>query len=70
MNNKSKKTEKLEPQDSKGKDINHPENDSEAVIKPEDKIYTKEEANFKNIAQRKENQEQPVYPIKTPPKDV
>lgn len=70
MNNQSNKPEKLVPQDSKRKKIKHPEEDSEAVLKPKDTIYSKKEANFKNIAKRKENQEQPVYPIKNPPKDV
>jgi hypothetical protein len=38
-----------------------------AVKQPEDKDYTKEDVDFKDIAKRKENQEQPVNPIKTPP---
>jgi ABC-type uncharacterized transport system involved in gliding motility auxiliary subunit len=38
-----------------------------AVKQPEDEDYTKEEPDFKDIAERKENQEQPVNPIKTPP---
>lgn len=70
MNNQSKKPENLQPEDSKKKDIEHPKDDSKAVVKPEDKVYKRKEANFKNIAKRRENQEQPVYPIKTPPKDV
>jgi len=37
------------------------------VKKPEDKHYKKEEADFKDMAQRKETDEQPVNPIKTPP---
>ncbi len=37
------------------------------VKQPEDKDYTKDEPDFKDIAKRKENQEQPVNPIKTPP---
>ena len=40
-----------------------------AVKKPEDKDYTEEDANFKNVAKQKELGEQPVNPIKTPPKD-
>jgi hypothetical protein len=40
-----------------------------AVKKAEDKDYQKEEANFKNPAKRKESEEQPVHPIKIPPKD-
>jgi len=39
-----------------------------AVKKPEDKDYTEEEANFKNPAKRRETEEQPVNPVKTPPK--
>ncbi|MET3115540.1 hypothetical protein AAKU52_003289 [Pedobacter sp. CG_S7] len=38
-----------------------------AVKKAEDLNYTQEEAEFKNMAKRKENGEQPVDPIKTPP---
>lgn len=39
------------------------------VKKPEDKTYHAEDAAIENMAQRKENDEQPVNPIKTPPKD-
>ena len=45
-----------------------PEGDK-AVKKPEDKDYNQEEAGFKNPAKRREQDEQPVNPIKTPPKD-
>lgn len=38
-----------------------------AVVPTEDKVYDKEEADFGDVAKRKENQEQPVNPIKTPP---
>jgi hypothetical protein len=38
-----------------------------AVVPPEDKMYDKEDADFGDVAKRKENQEQPVNPIKTPP---
>jgi hypothetical protein len=38
-----------------------------AVKQPEDKEYTKDEPEVKDMAERKENQEQPVNPIKTPP---
>jgi hypothetical protein len=37
------------------------------VKQPEDRDYTKDEPNIENMAERKENQEQPVGPIKTPP---
>lgn len=67
MNNQSKKPEKLEPQDSKQKNIKHPKDDNEAVVKPEDKIYTKEEADFGNAAMSRENSEQPVTPNKKEP---
>jgi hypothetical protein len=69
MKNQSKKAEKLTPQDSERKEIHHPENDNEAVINPEDLQYRKEEPDFKDIAVRKEQQEQPVQPIKDPPKE-
>jgi hypothetical protein len=41
-----------------------------AVKKEEDKDYTEDDVNFEDAAQRKETGEQPVDPIKTPPKDV
>ncbi len=69
MKNQSKKAEKLAPQDSERKEIHHPENDNEAVIHPEDLRYHKENADFKDIARRKEEQEQPVLPVKDPPKE-
>jgi hypothetical protein len=39
------------------------------VKKSEDKDYNKEEAGFKDPAKRRETDEQPVNPVKTPPKD-
>lgn len=69
MKNQSKNAEKLTPQDSERKDIKHPENDNEAVINTEDLQYRKEEADFKDIASRKEEHEQPILPIKEPPND-
>jgi len=69
MNNQSGNHEKLRPQDSERKDIKHLKNDEEAVVKPEDQEYHKDEAAFKNIAKNKENGEQPVNPIKKAPKD-
>jgi ABC-type uncharacterized transport system involved in gliding motility auxiliary subunit len=38
-----------------------------AVKQPEDEQYKKDEVDFEDIATKKENQEQPVNPIKTPP---
>ncbi|WP_026899021.1 hypothetical protein [Daejeonella oryzae] len=61
MNNQSKKAEKLEPQDSEQKNIT-PANDHKAVVKPEDKVYTKDEAEFENPAKKREEGEQPVNP--------
>lgn len=69
MNNQSKKPEKLEPQDSDQKNIEHPKDDDKAVVKPEDKVYKKEEPAFDNPAKRREQNEQPVNPIKDPPKE-
>lgn len=40
---------------------------NKAVKKPEDKDYTREQADFKNIAKKREKGEQPVNPVKTPP---
>ncbi len=69
MKNQSGKPEKLEPQDSKQKNIKHPQDDNEAVVKPADETYTKEEADFGNISAKKELNEQPVSPNKKEPKD-
>jgi hypothetical protein len=70
INNQSDKPEKFEPKDSKRKDIKHPQDDEEAVVKPEDLTYTKEEEDFGDVAKYKEQREQPVLPVKDPPKDV
>ena len=70
INNQSDKPEKFEPKDSKRKDIKHPQDDEEAVVKPEDKEYNKKDDDFGNIAKYKENREQPVLPVKDAPKDV
>ncbi len=69
MNNQSEKPEQLKPQDSKQKEVKTPKDDNEAVVKPEDKTYTKEDAQFVNPAKRRENDEQPVHPVKDEPRD-
>jgi hypothetical protein len=69
MNNQSKKPEKLEPQDSEQKNIKHPENDEEAVVKAEDKVYHKRDATFVNPAKKREQQEQPVHPVTKVPEE-
>ena len=69
MNNESKKPEKLEPQDSEQKNIAHPKDDDKAVVKPEDKVYTKDNPSFDDPAMRREQNEQPVNPVKNPPKE-
>ena len=70
INNKSDKSEEFEPKDSKRKDIKHPQDDNEAVVKPEDLKYKKEDDDFGDIAKYKEQREQPVLPVKNAPKDV
>lgn len=70
INNQSDKPEKFEPKDSERKQIKHPEDDNEAVLKREDLDYEKEEADFRNPAKTKEESEQPINPVKTPPNDV
>ncbi|MES2456727.1 MAG: hypothetical protein V4594_14335 [Bacteroidota bacterium] len=40
-----------------------------AVKKAEDKDYNQEEADFKNPAKKREQEEQPVHSVKTPPKE-
>jgi hypothetical protein len=69
MNNQSEKPEKLLPQDSDQKNIKTPKDDNEAVVKPEDKLYTRHDADLPDPAKRRETDEQPVNPIKSPPKD-
>ncbi|WP_069661259.1 hypothetical protein [Arcticibacter eurypsychrophilus] len=69
MNNKSKKNENLKPQDSEEKDIKPFKNDDKAVIQPKDQIYTKDDPEFKDPAKTRETAEQPVNPIKNPPKN-
>lgn len=68
MNNQSDKPEKLRPQDSKQKHVSHPKDDNEAVVKPEDKVYTRNEPDLRDPAERRETEEQPVHPITKPPK--
>ena len=70
INNQSDKPEEFEPKDSKRKNIKHPQDDEEAVVKPEDRRYTKEEDDFGDVAKYKEEREQPVLPVKDEPKDV
>lgn len=40
-----------------------------AVKKAEDEDYNQEEADFKNPAKKREQSEQPVHSVKTPPKE-
>ncbi|MEJ6979835.1 hypothetical protein WG906_05200 [Pedobacter sp. P351] len=68
-NNQSDKAEKFEPKDSKQKGIKHPQDDNEAVVKPEDKTYKKEEGDFGNISKYKEERDQPVLPVKDAPNE-
>lgn len=42
---------------------------NKAVKKTEDKDYNREDANFKNPAKKREQEEQPVHPVKKAPKD-
>ena len=69
INNQSDKPEKFEPKDSKRKNIKHPQDDEEAVVKPEDRQYKKEDEDFGDIAKYKEQGEQPVLPVKDAPKE-
>lgn len=70
INNQSDKPEKLEPKDSKRKHIKHPQDDEQVVVKPEDRGYKEQDEDFGNIAEQKEQSEQPVSPNKEKPKDV
>ena len=42
---------------------------NKAVKKPEDKDYTKDNPDFKDPAKQLEQNEQPIEPIKNPPKE-
>jgi hypothetical protein len=57
INNQSDKPEKLVPKDSERKELQHPEDMEEAVVKPKDKNYQEESANFGNVAGKKERQD-------------
>jgi hypothetical protein len=54
INNQSDKPEKLIPMDSEQKEIQHPKDDKEAVVKTEDKHYKEQNVNFGNVAEKKE----------------
>ena len=69
INNQSDKHENFEPKDSKRKNIKHPQDDEDAVVKPEDRKYKKEQSDFGDVAKYKEEREQPVLPIKDAPKE-
>lgn len=69
MNNESEKPEQLRPQDSKQKEIKHPKDNNEAVVKPKDRVYTNNEPNLADPAKRRETDEQPVHPVKKAPND-
>lgn len=62
--NHSDQPEHFDPKDSKRKHVQHPQDDEEAVVKPKDKVYRKQDEDFGNIAKRKEQGEQPVLPGK------
>lgn len=53
---------------TRNKKVRHPEFDNEAVVKPEDQIYRKEDADFDNAAKKREEGEQPVHPVSREPK--
>jgi hypothetical protein len=57
INNQSDKPEKLAPKDAERKRIRHPEDTGEAVVKPEDRNYKGESADFGNVAEKKERQD-------------
>jgi len=69
-NNQSEKPEKLKPQDSERKEIKHPQDDTEAVVKPDDLDYEKEDADFGSIEKRKAENEQPINSVSEAPKKV
>lgn len=69
INNQSKTKEKLEPQDSEQKNIIPDKDDEKSVVNDEDLTYEQDSADFGNTAKTKEQSEQPVHPVKNPPKE-
>jgi hypothetical protein len=45
------------------------DNGHKSVVKKEDKEYHADNANFGNVDKKRRNDEEPVNPIKTPPKE-
>jgi hypothetical protein len=45
------------------------DNGHKSVVKKEDKQYHKDNVNFGNVDKKRRNDEEPVNPIKTPPKE-
>ncbi len=45
------------------------DNGGKAVVRPEDKDYKGEQADFGDVAQQHETEEEPVNPITTPPNE-
>lgn len=67
MNKDANSHDKPSPSDTptdRPNDIGH-----KSIVKTEDKEYHADEPHKENIAKRYENEEQPVNPIKTPPKE-
>jgi hypothetical protein len=45
------------------------DNGGKSKVRKEDKVYTADNPHGGNIAAKHEKEEQPVYPVKTPPKN-
>lgn len=69
MTSEKGKNEKLKPQDSEQlpREPSKKKDPRSAVLKDEDKKYEAKEPAMKNPAKTREQAEQPVHPVKTPP---
>jgi hypothetical protein len=65
MTKPANSTDKASPADTPTDRPN--DNGTKSKVKQEDKVYNADEPQGGNIAQKREKEEQPVNPIKTPP---
>lgn len=66
MTKPANSTDKPSPADTPSK--RPADNGHKSVVKKQDKQYHADEPEQENIAKRHENEEQPVAPVKSPPK--
>lgn len=67
MTKPANSTDKASPADTPTDRPN--DNGHKSKVRPEDKIYSEDEPHGGDIANKHEKEEQPVNPVKTPPKN-